>query len=195
MKKLHTLLAIGLLPASSLFGNLMMNADFAAGIDSWFVFDGGGGPGEIGDPVGAGYVSISGNAATVNAATNTEVNFYQEFAGTLTPGMEYTFTVEIDNLSLVGAAPTALIWSKGFSSTYAWLDEFPNAPLSEGLNTITFTPTGDGSNIYQVGVLFNVAEGSSLDFMNPTLIPEPGTYALIFAAVGLGLVLLRRRRR
>lgn len=188
--KMLKLLAIGILPASSLLGNLIMNPDFSAdpASNNWLIF-------ADGEQPVANFVTFAAPVATFTNTSGGEANFYQEFAGSLTPGVTYTFSVDIANLDFAGGGE-ALVWSKGFNFAYGWLNEFPNAAAVQGTNSIEFTPTGDGTNIYQVGVLFTAGStGSSLDFSNPTMIPEPSTYALLLGVLGLAFVIYRRRRQ
>lgn len=191
MQKLFLSAACMALMAVGASAQTIINADFAANPPStgWFIFHNGEQPVE-------NYVAFNGNVATFSVASAGEANFYQEFTN-LTPGVTYTFSVDISNLNLA-AGGTALIWSKGFDTTgggFGWLNEFPNESLVNGTNSISFTPTGDGTNrAYQIGVLFNNAAGSSLDFSNPVLVPEPSTYAFMLGLLGLALVIIRRRR-
>jgi len=183
--------------------NLLVNADFAATPPetNWSMF--------LGAPVFApaavtDYVSFSGSVATFSGNnTGLETNFYQGFGGdelnaALPAGVTYTFSADISNIVLESGA-TAVAFVKAFGPGYAWIGgEFQNPALSEGTNTITFTTTGTGDNIYQVGwYIVGAAGGSSMQITNPslTVVPEPATYALVLGGLGLAVVMWRRRKQ
>ncbi|MCC5808130.1 MAG: PEP-CTERM sorting domain-containing protein [Opitutales bacterium] len=199
--KVLKLLALGLLPVSPLFGAVVFtNADFSAEPpgSNWLIYVETGSPGGV-QPV-ENYVTFDGPVATYTNPTGIG-NFYQEFNAVLQPGVTYTFSAHIANANFPGTSPQSAGWlsvkefTPGFGTRTQW-DFVQIFESTNGIVSVTFTPQGDGNRIHQLGLVFNGRNqyNPSVEFSNPTVIPEPGTYALLFGIVGLAFVLYRRRR-
>lgn len=141
-----------------------------------------------------------------NSGTNVQIaNFYQQFEGVFSAGVTYTFSADISNLSFPGTSAGWLMmkeFNPGPPPTVGSRTQFVvtplvvgGAPVADGTLSVDFTP-GASDSIVWLGLVFN-NRGSltpSGDFSNPTVIPEPRIYALLFGLLGLALVLYRRRR-
>ena len=141
-----------------------------------------------------GYVT---NGSTVGfnllAADGTDRFTFQFLGGT----NDYTINT--------GSGSTAVDTGVGFTGSGLSLvftqlagNAFTVAITPSGATTTTLTGTLAASNISQFQVFNNNAgTGSNYDvfFNNPTVVPEPGTVAVVLAgAVGLWMVTRRRRR-
>lgn len=203
--KLLKLLALGLLPASPLLGSIVfLNSDFSEDPpeSNWAIAL----ENSSGGSLGAGAINtfVDFSAAPVvtfampsDSGTNVHIaNFYQQFDGIFAGGVTYTFSADISNVAFPGTSAGWLM-VKEFSPTLATRTQFVVTQIfatTDGTVSVDFTPGGD-DRIHWLGLVFN-NRGTlepSADFSNPTVIPEPGTYALLFGT-GLAFVLYRRRR-
>ncbi|MCC5842181.1 MAG: PEP-CTERM sorting domain-containing protein [Opitutales bacterium] len=209
--KLLKLLALGLLPMSPLVGSIVfLNSDFGdiPPESNWAIAL----ENNSGGPLGAGDINtfVDFSAAPVatfampsNSGTNVTIaNFYQQFEGVFSAGVTYTFSADISNVVFPGTS-IGYLMVKTFAAdppTLTTRTQFRFTQIfatTDGTVSVDFTPNIDGSDsIVWLGLVFN-NRGTltpSADFSNPTVIPEPRTYALLFGILGLGFVLYRRRR-
>lgn len=164
------------------------------------------GPGDINTFVDFDNAPVVTFAMLSDSGTNVQIaNFYQQFEGVFSAGVTYTFSADISNASFPSDSRGWLMvkeFAPGQPPTLATRTPQPDGfrvteifVTTDGTVSVDFTPTAS-DRIHWLGLVFN-NRGSltpSADFSNPTVIPEPQTYALLFGLLGLALVLYRRRR-
>lgn len=90
----------------------------------------------------------------------------------------------------------------GVDSTNWAVADFSGSYWNQATSTLTYNPVASFNNVEFVGFytendarVTNDGVGTRYDLFSVVQVPEPSTYALIFGALGLGFVFLRRRMK
>ena len=144
---------------------------------------------------GAGY-DVSGILTTVSGGGVSGGDAVQSFAGTITN--DTTFAIEALNLF----GPAGQFGSMAVGDTnYTWNNTYfgsPSQPLN-GDGLLFLAAGGKYWNLYGTGTGFNLATDSPLTNYSGTLainpVPEPETFAMLLAGLGLMGAIARRRNK
>jgi len=184
MKKIALVLALSLTPALSHATVTIFSDNFdsdALGLNQT-TFNGGwtvsGGTVDlIGNSNFFDFLSGNGRYVDLDGSTNQAGEFHKDLV--LTAGVEYTLSFDLAG-SHRGSTENVNISLGGFNSN---LSVSSSTPFTT--NTLLFTPgvTGSYSLIFQNSGSDNI--GALLDNVSVTAVPEPETYAMLLAGLGL----------